>query len=862
MTEKNGLKEIKILVLDVDGVLTDGGLVINSDGSESKIFNTHDGHGIRMCQRAGIEVVFLSGRASEPTIKRAEQLDVRRCITNCHDKLPRLEEILEESNLKAQEVAYIGDDLPDLPAIRYVGFGVATANAVDEVKAEADHITQKSGGSGAVREAIEFILKNSDRWQSVFCSIRETGLNGIDMAINTRKIKVALIAIAAIFGAYLLFRGSNKVPMVEYSQPIELAIEETNEVPLEDQVTRVGPVQVGTLQMARFSTLDPGTKQIKREFGFEKLLHEDGQQWEIDKPYMNIYRPDLTCYITASKGYVVLESDVNPPNPTDATLEGNVLARIVPTQGSDVHEGEIYLEDLVFISSESRFFTAGPVTYVADDAQMQGTGLELIYDQANDRLNLLKIKKLEYLRIKTSERYSVAGEKEDTQNAGSSQASNERVQPDPNSYMCVLSGSVIIDAQEQLIGADRVRISDIVYRESESKPKQPKDSNGIPEEAGAETADGDFVEITISCDDGIEVIPNDSAKAGQYAKEPVQDANISEALDISDSEQERTVFLTQDINYSVASRDAVATGNSVLTFYVSDFLGGDDQMRAPVTVSCDETVKFTPSNDQVIFTGNCVCSSARQESQSDILAEVSLSAPKLIVDLLGEQETSEGVLADIRRITASGEGATATRLSIVRSNYEKFLGGIEIRCPKFEFDSLNRTLIAQGPGVLKVDNSKVAVSDEAGRFDLRQPCYALVRNFKSLEYNFDTNKIVAHNDKERIYIDYFPLSQEQRQPAIMSAGTIEVELVETEAGEIKLWTLLAKDGVSMQDEDKMFEGSELILDEMRQIIRAKGSDERPAYFNGILFDGIEYDLVSGQVRDVQIRGPGFFRLGR
>jgi len=161
------LADIRMLVIDVDGVLTDGTIIINADGSESKFFNSLDGHGIRMWQRAGLKVAFLSGRESEPTKCRAKQLEIDYCVQNCYDKLPALEKLLEQLGLSPDRVAYIGDDLPDLPVVRYVGFGVAVANAVDEVKQYADYVTSRPGGSGAVREVIEYILKNTGRWQEL-----------------------------------------------------------------------------------------------------------------------------------------------------------------------------------------------------------------------------------------------------------------------------------------------------------------------------------------------------------------------------------------------------------------------------------------------------------------------------------------------------------------------------------------------------------------------------------------------------------------------------------------------------------------------------------------------------------------------
>ena len=161
------LSKIELLVLDVDGVLTDGTIIVNADGSETKYFNTLDGHGIRMWQRAGLKIALLSGRASEPTRHRAKQLEIEHVFEDCHNKLPVLEKFLKQIDISPESTAYIGDDLMDLPIMRYVGFSVAVPNAVDEVKEQADYITTRPGGSGAVRQAIEYILKSSGRWQGL-----------------------------------------------------------------------------------------------------------------------------------------------------------------------------------------------------------------------------------------------------------------------------------------------------------------------------------------------------------------------------------------------------------------------------------------------------------------------------------------------------------------------------------------------------------------------------------------------------------------------------------------------------------------------------------------------------------------------
>jgi 3-deoxy-D-manno-octulosonate 8-phosphate phosphatase (KDO 8-P phosphatase) len=169
MRKKSGTNfaDIKLLVMDVDGVLTDGTVMINSDGNEGKLFNLQDGHGIRMWQRAGLKVAFLSGRFSQATELRAKQLEIDYCVQDCFEKLPEFKKLLEKTGFSVEETAYIGDDLLDLPVISCAGFGAAVTNAVDEVKQTADYVTTHSGGTGAVREVIEYILKKSGRWQEL-----------------------------------------------------------------------------------------------------------------------------------------------------------------------------------------------------------------------------------------------------------------------------------------------------------------------------------------------------------------------------------------------------------------------------------------------------------------------------------------------------------------------------------------------------------------------------------------------------------------------------------------------------------------------------------------------------------------------
>ncbi len=158
------IKKIKILMLDVDGVLTDGRIVMDDRGREIKFFDVRDGHGLKMLMRTGIEIVFLTGRRSRVVEHRAKELGITEVYQGALNKTEIFEALLERKGLQAAEVAYAGDDIVDVPILKRAGFSVAVANAVAEVKRVAHYVTKNKGGRGAVREVCELILKGQGRW--------------------------------------------------------------------------------------------------------------------------------------------------------------------------------------------------------------------------------------------------------------------------------------------------------------------------------------------------------------------------------------------------------------------------------------------------------------------------------------------------------------------------------------------------------------------------------------------------------------------------------------------------------------------------------------------------------------------------
>lgn len=157
-------RELQWILLDVDGVLTDGSLLYSSEGETLKRFNVKDGMAIKLAQRANLPVGILSGRASGPLSTRAAELGIELVYCGRVDKQTALQEIVAQTGVQPEYFAYFGDDLPDLPVISRVGLSLAPADAVSEVLARVDRVLDRPGGHGAVREGIELILRARGQW--------------------------------------------------------------------------------------------------------------------------------------------------------------------------------------------------------------------------------------------------------------------------------------------------------------------------------------------------------------------------------------------------------------------------------------------------------------------------------------------------------------------------------------------------------------------------------------------------------------------------------------------------------------------------------------------------------------------------
>ncbi|GGX81875.1 hypothetical protein GCM10007160_06530 [Litchfieldella qijiaojingensis] len=160
-------RRVRLLALDVDGVLSDGRLYFQADGLEIKAFHTQDGHGIKLLRQAGLEVALITGRDSPMVSRRAAALGIDHVYQGRDDKLDALRQLCERLGLALDQAAYCGDDLPDLAAIKRAGLGISVPNAPAYIRAHADWVTDRQGGHGAVREICDALLDAQGHWGAV-----------------------------------------------------------------------------------------------------------------------------------------------------------------------------------------------------------------------------------------------------------------------------------------------------------------------------------------------------------------------------------------------------------------------------------------------------------------------------------------------------------------------------------------------------------------------------------------------------------------------------------------------------------------------------------------------------------------------
>lgn len=618
-----------------------------------------------------------------------------------------------------------------------------------------------------------------------------------------RKLYIGVISFAAVVGVFLLYSQIGRTPPLETGAGSGAGgVADSNFDRFGDVNTigKIGDIGIGTSEKANFVTRNKNG-EIDGGFGFEVLLHKEGDLWELEKPYRNIYRPEFTCYMTADRGSFQVETAGDSTTTKDATFNGNVLIHIIPGSSSDIKETKIYLDDLVFLSDRSQLATSGPVTVISDDIRMVGTGMELIYNDVLTRLELFRIYDLESLLIKqlktaleepkqtdpvtqtktgdmTTEPVEVAVA-EDAQEPGPAQETEQN-----QYYKCVFSRNVFIDTQEELIYAAReVFINDIFWSKDpdEAAPaaevSSENDANE-PDVVIAQAVETDqpvqsvtdsnepnepaeqFVEIAVTCDSGFMIVPREVAIELEGITSSAQETEPNVLAKIFDQAAEKTILKTERIDYSMPNDDTFASGPTELIYYAEDSNATDPNQRIiPVRVTAQRQARFLTATNQVIFEGDCICTMPQKDLA--IEKDLILSAPELIINLPERSSEQQSKLPDLTTL-----GPTELLFYVDDPNAvapDQRIVPVKITAQKqAHFISATDQVIFKGDCICKMGSEEMS-KDQS--FELRSPMLTVNLPPDKTDQSFTLTDIVANGPAElEFYVDDITGEQGPNEP--------------------------------------------------------------------------------------------------
>ncbi len=349
-------------------------------------------------------------------------------------------------------------------------------------------------------------------------------------------------------------------------------------------------------------------------------------------------------------------------------------------------------------------------------------------------------------------------------------------------------------------------------------------------------------------------------------------SGLTESKDVTFAAPEITVNLPEDKS---GKPDMFAAGPAELVFYMEDANSTDiNQGPVPVTVNSQKQARFLAASNQIVFEGDSRCTMLREDPNA--LVKYVLLSEQITVDLPADSNDSlTGPAAGIKHLTATGEvvrlattktakaeGAFAGQVQ--DANTAKMLGGVELKCSRFDYDAVRQEFLATGPGVIKLNNSKVQEPNEpVGRFSMQKPCWAVMDGFDTLTYFVRENRIVADTgSQEKLRMDYIPAVYGRYDEHVSTkASHVEILLYELPSGQTELSTLTATGGIEYEDKDNQFIGSDLFYDHETAIVKIKGDESQPAYYNGVLVKDAEMNLETGKV-EAEIVGPGTLQMNR
>ncbi len=697
------------------------------------------------------------------------------------------------------------------------------------------------------------------------------------MLFGSRKFYIWLTTMAVVLCVYIIYNLAFQTPEIVIETPSSFPATDDNIPTFDSERGKIGEIEIGSVQKARYTQLDKN-KKISREFGFEKLLYEAGDEWFLEKPYMIVYQSDFSFDITADNGHVQVETAAGRPSPKDAILTGNVVIHIKPVRSGQIQEGFVYLDNVAYVSERSQFSTNGPVKFVSAQAEMTGKGMEIIYDNRLKRMELFKIERLDRLLIKAAKQTTDSAQTPEiassqTQAAPKTDSKPARsIQKPENYYQCTLSGNVKIEYGQQLVLADEISINNIVFEKSRDKKQVTKtesvgksDLNSKPSKQ--HTLMDPKADVIVNCDNGLVLKPMEPVVSGENAEKLLAQTttdfktrDLKSRTRAADNSKEN-ILSAEKIDYDMITGNTVASGWVGVKFYAKIKSKTDSTVKpVPVKITAKNNAMFLPESQKIIFNGNVAGNMF--DEQQEYTQHSRFYGDTLIIDIASQQQDQPGLKpsTDIDHISLLGAGV---KLISTRLRGSKLLSGIELKCRKLDYDTSQEIIVATGPGEIKIDNSKaIPTEKDDSRFGLKGPYYAYIDGFDTLRWLIKQTEVIVDGGPKSVHIGYLPILSNGRygKKVLIDTSHTEADYTRTQLGQTKLVSLLATDGISYQEADiYQFVGNKLYYNDAQSLLTVSGRPDQPCFLNGAVVDGIKYNLITGRAK-AELVSPGSIQL--
>ncbi len=731
------------------------------------------------------------------------------------------------------------------------------------------------------------------------------------MKVTFRKLVVGLIALAALVGVFLLYTRTSRTPPIiaELPKSVPAPVADVNAATSSAGGTVLGTI-IDRVEQTRFLHRNE-RNQVDRDFGFVQLLHQQGNQWEITKPYLQLFFPTFRCDVTANRGKVQVDAMYSQLIAGDAQFSGNVVIHIVPHEPNEALECFIHLDDVEFLAAKSLFSSAGAVRFLSRRAQLTGRGLELLYDEARNRLELFRIFDLDSLRLRSRELGSVADLTPPRRSAGEAPSQGPVAEPKPRAggletppsdcYQCIFHRNVAIEMPDRVVTAREDLVLDNLLWSGARRPGAPAKPVPAPDDddpnvtpypgpnaldttasshAAISSIPSDSFDTIVTCEGGFAVTP---MGGGLLAADRGQKTEGSAVLrppsavvrPPSSGSSDRQRATAQRIHFDALSTDTRLDGPVEMAFPLDP-----NSMRGttagagtiPMTITAQTAVRFLAASNQVLFEGDCKVTLARAEP--NLTYEYILTAPRLVLDITSDPNRTKGYNVMARRLVTDGSPAA---LRILRKSPDQLLGWTELEAAQLQYASAadesttpqagSAEFTAIGPGMIWVRNDEIInPKADPNQFSLARPSVARLTNFDTLKYFTATNRIIADDDAQQLLLDYFPLVNGKYARHMRAvAGHVEASLKEVSKGHLELATLTATHGIEYVDEGEKnavsFVGSTLSYDYGQALVAVRGDAQQHCYLNGSLVDQIDLNLKTGRVQ-AEFPAPSVFQVRR